>query len=89
VGAREYLLGRVFFYDAPLNACRGGTLTVTQPGSRVVFVCGARFVRQAGRSTRHAEAILLHEAFHSLGLGENPPSSEVITERIRERCGRP
>jgi hypothetical protein len=44
-------------------------------------------VRQAERSARYAEAVLIHEALHSLGLGENPPLSDYITERIQARCG--
>jgi hypothetical protein len=88
VSASEYL-GQVFFYDAPPSACRTSELAVTTPGSRAILVCGSRFARQVGRSSRHAEAILIHEALHSLGLGENPPTSDHITERIRARCGRP
>ena len=84
--APEYLRA-VFFYDAPPSVCRTGALAVTRPGSRAILVCGSRFVRQAGRSSGHAEAILIHEALHSLGLGENPPSSDYITERVRARCG--
>ena len=61
---------------------------MTQPGSRAIVVCGARFVRQMSLDSVHAEVILIHEALHSLGLGENPPSSDSITERIRERCHR-
>ena len=83
--APEYL-GRVFFYDAPPSLCRTSALAVTQPGSRAILVCGSRFVRQVGRNPRHAEAILIHEALHSLGLRENPPSSDYITERVRARC---
>jgi len=84
--APEYL-GGIFFYDASPRLCGTSALAVTTPGSRAVLVCGSRFVRQAGRSSRYAEAILIHEALHSLGLGENPPSSDYITERIRARCG--
>jgi hypothetical protein len=83
--APEYLRN-VLFYDAPPEVCRRGALAVTQPGSRVVLVCGARFASQVARNSRHAEAILIHEALHSLGLGEDPPSSDFITERIRVRC---
>jgi hypothetical protein len=85
VSATEYL-GRVFFYDAPADACRNSALALTVPGSRAILVCGSRFARQMGRGSRHAEAILIHEALHSLGLGENPPSSDYITERVRARC---
>jgi len=79
-------LGRLFFYDAPPSFCRTSTLAATVPGSRAIFVCGARFVRQMRTNPRHAEATLLHEVLHSLGLGENPPSPDSITERVRERC---
>jgi len=83
--APEYL-GGVFFYDSPTPLCRGSALAVTKPGNRAVLVCGSRFVRQAERSARYAEAVLIHEALHSLGLGENPPSSDYITEQVQARC---
>jgi hypothetical protein len=38
------------------------------------------------RNSRHAEALLIHEMLHSLGLGENPPTSHQITARVRARC---
>jgi hypothetical protein len=79
-------LSRVFFYDAPPRLCRTSTLAVTVPGSRAILVCGSRFVRQMASNPRHAEATLLHEVLHSLGLGENPPSPDYITERVRARC---
>lgn len=86
VGAAEYL-EEIFFYDAPQRLCETSSLAVTIPGSRVVLVCGPRFVRQMASNSPHADAILIHEALHSLGLGEDPPSSDYITERIRARCG--
>jgi hypothetical protein len=82
----EYMT-QVFFYDAPASACRGANLAVTTPGSRAVFVCGARFEREMSRNSRNAEAIVIHELLHSLGLGENPPSSDHITGRVRALCG--
>ena len=33
-----------------------------------------------------AEAALIHESLHSLGLGENPPTSSEITSRVISRC---
>ena len=86
LSAPEYV-GRIFFYDAPSRLCGTSSLALTRPESRVIFVCGSRFVRQMGTDSRHAEAILIHEMLHSLGLGENPPSSDYITERVRARCG--
>jgi hypothetical protein len=82
----EYVT-QVFFYDAPESACRAANLAITKPGSRAIFVCGARFQREMSRNSRNAEAIVIHEWLHSLGLGENPPSSDYITTRVRARCG--
>jgi hypothetical protein len=33
------------------------------------------------------ELVLIHELLHSLGLGENPPSSAEITRQVTKRCG--
>jgi hypothetical protein len=85
--AAEYLERGVFFYDAPSRLCGTANLAVTTPGSRAVFVCGERFVRQTSKNSRHVEAVLIHEALHSLGLGENPPSSDYINDRVLARCG--
>jgi hypothetical protein len=86
VGASAYL-GRVFFYDAPERLCGTANLALTTPGSRAVFVCGPRVVREMKRDSRHVEAALIHEMLHSLGLGENPPSSDFITGQVQARCG--
>jgi hypothetical protein len=85
VSAPEYL-EKVFFYDAPEKSCRASALAMTNPGSRAIVVCGSRFVRAMSLSPRHAETTLVHETLHSLGLGENPPSSDYITERVMASC---
>ncbi len=85
--APDYLRSGVFFYDAPERICGTSNLALTQPGSRAIFVCGPRVVREMKRNSRHVEAILIHELLHSLGLGENPPSSDYITSRVQARCG--
>jgi hypothetical protein len=33
-----------------------------------------------------AEATVIHEALHTLGLGENPPTSREITAGVLKRC---
>jgi hypothetical protein len=33
-----------------------------------------------------AEAMVIHEMLHTLGLGENPPTTTEITARVRDRC---
>jgi hypothetical protein len=62
-------------------------LAFTSVGSAIVFVCPRAFVRVAARDPVLAEMVLIHEALHTLGLGENPPTSAAITARIEERCG--
>jgi hypothetical protein len=42
--------------------------------------------RLAAAEPGRAEAIVIHEVLHSLGLGENPPSSEDITAAVERRC---
>lgn len=67
------------------SLCRNpGTLAFTTPGSRVVNVCTPQFVASKPWA---AENALIHEMLHTLGLGENPPSSTEITHRVKARCG--
>ena len=62
-------------------------LAFTGQGHRVVYLCRERFEREwrAGES-RFAEIVLIHEMLHTLGLGENPPSSQAITNHVLRRC---
>jgi hypothetical protein len=62
------------------------TLAIAAVGSRAVYVCPRAIVAWAHRNRAWAEATLIHEALHTLGLGENPPSSVEITERVIQRC---
>ncbi len=57
-------------------------------GSDAVFVCRSRFTDLAKKSEKAAANILVHEALHTLGLGENPPSSREVTAAVHEHCGR-
>jgi hypothetical protein len=68
-------------------ACATGALAVTEPRSRVVRVCSSRLVWTWQQNPRHVVAALIHEALHTLGLGENPPSSAEITSLVLRRCG--
>ena len=86
VSARGYLRWIVFSDGRGLKACRNGTLAVTEPVSRVVFIRPSAFAEAASGHPEEAEAALIHEMLHSLGLGENPPRSRDITERVRLRC---
>ena len=85
--AEEYL-GWVYFYDGfGMGRCmQKSVYAISSPGSRVVRMCGPRFTELEGREPRTAQAVVLHEVLHTLGLGENPPNSAHITQRVVERC---
>ncbi len=86
----SYLAGRMWFAEAfGSRACQSSeTIAVTRPGSAVVFVCARQFRERGVQDPAWVEAALIHEELHSLGLGENPPSSLEINERVARRCGR-
>lgn len=89
VTAVEYLRLIIFEDATNRSRCRqNGILAFTSPGSRVIYLCGRDFMRAAQRAPDDVRAIVIHEMLHSLGLGENPPSSRDITRRVRERCWR-
>ena len=89
LGPREYL-GRLLFLDGDRTRfCQSSErLAGSAPGGRFVLLCGQRFGRLAIEDPRYAAVVLLHEALHTLGLPENPPSSAEITERVFARCGK-
>jgi hypothetical protein len=81
-------LARLVFVDGDdTRSCVKGALAVTEPGSRVVRVCSRRLVWTWQQNPRHVVAGMIHEALHTLGLGENPPSSAEITSLVLRRCG--
>lgn len=85
---QEYL-GLVGFYDgsAQRRCLTSEVLAFTAPGHRTVHVC-PQFARMQRDDPGLAEVVVLHEALHTLGLGENPPLSAEITRRVTARCGR-
>ena len=88
VPVQTYLEWVVFYDGTDMGSCRrDGVLAFTGQGHRVVYVCRERFEREwmAGKA-RYAEIVLIHEMLHTLGLGENPPSSRDITNRVQKRC---
>ena len=82
---------RLRFVEARDTArCRGGiTLAYTLVGSPVIGICSPEFSAQFVKDPRAAEITLIHEFLHSVGLGENPPTSLEITQRVADRCGNP
>jgi hypothetical protein len=94
VAAAEYVR-MIPFLDGSANpGCQRREVDLqTTPGLPPVFVCPAgvatpnsRFAAVQARTPALAEAMVIHEMLHTLGLGENPPSSLEITERVRARC---
>jgi hypothetical protein len=89
VTARGHLRRLLFYSGEEQPRCQGGSPVVawTVPGSRVVFVCPTGFRKGYDADPFRLEAVILHEMLHSLGLGENPPTSEEITSRVMAVCG--
>jgi len=85
-----YLAGWILFVDgSSARACQSSeNVAVTKPDSSVVFVCARQFRERVFHDPAWVEAALIHEELHSLGLGENPPTSLEINERVARRCGR-
>ena len=90
---QSYLGKLVLFYEGSNSrACsssRGEDVSAaTATGSRVVFICGANFAQGRRPKPFGPEAVIIHETLHSLGLGENPPTSDEITWQVFSRCAR-
>jgi hypothetical protein len=83
---RSYL-ARLSFREAFDRRCQDSvTLAFTYLESREVFICGTQFWKAYERNPTHVEALIIHEMMHTLGLGENPPSSLEINARVLKRC---
>jgi hypothetical protein len=90
VSASQYLLQLRFFDGSQQPVCRPRVIMATVRGAPRVFVCPGRVNSRLSQveleSSLLAEAMIIHEMLHALGLGENPPSSFEITARVRESC---
>jgi hypothetical protein len=94
VSPSRYLLQISFLDGSRLPLCgRLAVIMTTTPGVPRVFVCPAGVGRLNSRLSQiefesgfRAEAMVIHEMLHTLGLGENPPSTFEITERVLQRC---
>jgi hypothetical protein len=87
VSAAEYLRMIPFLDGSSQRLCQWSKVDlVTTPGTPRVLVC-AQFSTTQLRDPPLAEALVIHEMLHTLGLGENPPTSTEITKRVKGRCG--
>ena len=82
----EYLRLLPFVDGSGEPLCRRGkVMLVSIPNVPRVVVCPG-FARMQRDQPGTAESIVIHEVLHTLGLGENPPSSAEITDRVGARC---
>jgi hypothetical protein len=82
----EYL-GTVHFLNGEVQPlCHRSTVQMVTTGkSLYVYVC-PQFLQFQDRRPELAPVLVIHEALHTLGLGENPPTPMEITNRIYGRC---
>jgi hypothetical protein len=84
-----YLRWLIFLNGSEDQFCLNSHIVAgTNPGDRFVRLCGPLFKSIAKSDPGYAAALVIHEELHSLGLSENPPSSDAITRKVVERCGR-
>jgi hypothetical protein len=83
-------LGYVLFYDGRgTQPCADRqVLAWTTAVSRAVSICWDQFAAHQRANTGDAANLIIHEALHTLGLGENPPDARQITAQVMARCGR-
>jgi hypothetical protein len=90
VSASTYLTSWIQFNDGTnYSKCTstGSAYPIyTTPGSRSVWVC-SQFVTTQRNTPGYAADLMIHEMLHSLGLGEDPPSSAEITRSVQDACG--
>jgi hypothetical protein len=86
VSADQYLTMIPFLDGTGRPLCKGGqSQLLTVRGVARVLVCQP-FLQTVDRERVSAEVYVIHEMLHTLGLGENPPSSQEITQRVKRQC---
>jgi hypothetical protein len=86
---QQTYLTLLFFVDGSREVpCIKGSFAFTTQGSRVVRICVEELKRTWQSNPEHVVSRVIHEMLHTLGLGEDPPSSEEITRRVVASCGR-
>ncbi len=86
----DYLQTIRFEDGSTVAVCRQPlVLLAVATGGRVVYVCPgtggiSRFAQL--QDPARADSLLIHEMLHTLGLGEDPPTTSVITRQVEARC---
>jgi hypothetical protein len=82
----DYLRIVPFLDGSAHPPCQSGRAELfAEVGVPRVFVCRS-FADKQVRDPWTAENMVIHELLHTLGLGENPPTSGEITARVNGRC---
>lgn len=85
VTVADHLSGVWFIDGRGHPACgKRATHAFSVTGGRLVFVCPTLLKRRVGK---YDEILMIHEVLHTMGLGENPPTSAAITDQVAKRCG--
>jgi len=85
--ASAYARSVAFRAGRGVGLCQSGRIfMLTTIAGRVVWVCEAQYYRKEREEPEVAIGLVIHEVLHTLGLGENPPSSEEITAHVMARC---
>jgi hypothetical protein len=86
VSADQYLAMIPFLDGTSRPLCKGGqSQLLTARGVARIAVCRP-FLQTVDRERVTAEVYVIHEMLHTLGLGENPPTSQEITQRVKRQC---
>jgi hypothetical protein len=82
----EYLRVVPFVDGTGEPLCRSDSVKlVSTPSVPRIVVCPS-FAEVGRLRPDVAPIMVIHEMLHTLGLGENPPTSAEITERVAARC---
>jgi len=83
---RSYLARITFREGLDRRRCKNpAILAATFIGAREVFICSPQFWQVYRNDPTRVETLIIHEMMHTLGLGENPPTSTEINTRVRKR----
>jgi hypothetical protein len=93
LGWAEYLRVIYFSEGSAESPCqRQNVLAFTAVNSRVVFICSKAFIQLRRKSIWHAEAVIIHEVLHTLGLphrndrNDKEDKDQDITEQVLRVC---
>jgi len=86
LGPDEYLAMLPLLDGETRPLCKANqSQLLTTAGVPRVFVCKS-FLETVYQRRAMAEVYVIHEMLHTLGLGENPPTSHDITQKVVKRC---